>query len=534
MAKLIKAEEFAKLIKDNDVIAATTMGFGFLPEELLVAIEKRYLETQEPKDLTFIHSCGIGNGTEGRGSDHLAHEGLIKRLISGHTGSSPRMANYVAEGKIEAYLLPQGVIAQNYRSAAGKKPGVITKVGLKTYVDPRIQGGKVTDKTTEELVKLIEIDGEEWLRYKNFPINVGLIRGTTADENGNLTFEDEMVKMEAMALATAVKNNGGIVIAQVKQVAKAGSLHPKDILVPGALIDHVVIGTPEYHMQTMGSQFIKALTGDIKVPTGNMKSLPLDARKIVARRAAMELVPNAIINLGIGMPDGVASIVAEEGVADQLTMTLELGVFGGVPAGGLDFGGAYNADAIVEHSAMFDFYDGGGLDATFLGAAQMDKYGNVNVSQFGKRAVGPGGFINISQNSKKAVFCGTFTVGSKVTVEDGKLVITNQGKAKKFIEQVEQITFSGEYASESNLPVLFVTERAVFDIKDGLLRLIEIAPGVDLENDILAWMDFKPVIAEDLKVMESGIFQETWGGLKEIVESKKGQVKEEEKELVLA
>ncbi|MCQ6275496.1 malonate decarboxylase subunit alpha [Bacillus sp. V3B] len=529
MSKVISAQEAAKLIKDNDVIAATTMGLATFAEEVVASIEERYLSEHHPKDITFIHACGIGNGQEGRGSDHLAHEGLIKRLISGHTGSSPRMANAVAEGKIEAYLLPQGTIAQIYRSTAGRKPGVITKVGLGTYVDPRLQGARVTEKTGEDIIEVIEMDGEEWLRYKNFPVTVGLIRGTTADENGNLTSEEEVVTMEALALATAVKNNGGIVIAQVKNTAEFGSLHPKRVTVPGALIDYVVVGTEKYHMQTMGTQYNKALTGDFRVPVNSIKPLPLDARKVIARRAAMELVPNAVINLGIGMPDGIANVAAEEGVADQLTMTLELGVFGGVPATGLDFGAAYNAEAIVEHTSMFDFYDGGGLDTTFLGSAQMDRYGNVNVSQFGKRAVGPGGFINISQNSKKAVFMGTFTVGSKATVENGKLVILNQGKAKKFLEYVEQVTFSGIYASENNLPVLFVTERAVFDIKDGLLRLIEIAPGVDLKKDILEWMDFTPLIAEDLKVMDKAIFQETWGGLKDVIESKKDKV---EKQLV--
>jgi propionate CoA-transferase len=527
MSKIISAKEAAKLIKDQDVVATTTMGFANFPEEIFTAIEERYLAEQQPKNITFIQACGSGNFQEGRGADHLAHEGLLKRLIAGYIGTSPRIGNIVAEGKIEAYLLPQGTIAQIYRATAGKKPGVFTKVGLGTYVDPRLQGGKVTKKTTEDIIKVTEIDGEEWLHYQNLPVNVGLIRGTTADVNGNLTFEDEVVTMEVLPLVTAVKNNGGIVVAQVKNIAELGSLHPKHVMVPGALIDYIVVGTPENHMQTMGSQYIKALTGDLKVPVGSIKPLPLDGKKIVARRAAMELAPNAIINIGLGIPTGVTDVASEEGISDQIKTTLELGIFGGIPSTGLDFGGAYNAEAIIDHTSMFDFYDGGGLDATFLGAAQIDQYGNVNVSQFGPKAVGPGGFINISQNSKKVVFCSGFAVGSKITVKDGKLLILNQGKAKKFIEKVEQITFSGEYASNANLSVLFVTERAVFDIKDGLLRLIEIAPGVDLEKDILAWMDFRPMIAEDLKQMDPTIFQETWGGLKAILESRQNKGNEE-------
>ncbi|GAB3043025.1 acyl CoA:acetate/3-ketoacid CoA transferase [Virgibacillus ainsalahensis] len=522
MAKIITLAEAANLIKDDDFVATTTNGFGGLPEELLVAIGNRFQEEAHPKNITFAHSCGIGNGTEGRGADHLAYEGLTKRIISGHIALSPKMARFAADGTVEAYLLPQGVMTHMYRATASKKPGVFSKVGLNTYVDPRLQGAKANDKTTEELIKLIELDGEEYLHYPNLPIQVTLLRGTTADTEGNITTEGESVLFEQFPLANAAKNNGGIVIVQVKNIAEAGSLNPRDVQVPGALVDYIVVNeNPDYHYQTMGTEYNPAFAGEIRVPMDGIPRLPLNARKIIARRAAMELEPKSIVNLGIGMAAGVSDIASEEGVANEITLTLELGLFGGVPASGIDFGAVYNPGAFLPHDSMFDFYDGGGLDGAFLGAAQFDKHGNVNVSQFGSKVTGPGGFINISQSSKKVVFMGTFTVGGKAEANDHKLVITEQGKAKKIVEEVQQITFSGKFASDNDLPVLFVTERAVFDILDGKLRLIEIAPGVDLEKDVLEWMDFRPVIADDLKEMDSSIFAEEWGGLREIIESKR-------------
>lgn len=523
MSKVISAEQAAKLIQENDVIGTSaTSGLAGLAEEILVAIEKRYKEEKQPKDLTFIQSSGIGLNSEGRGLDWLAHDGLIKRVISGHSGFSHRMVRYITEDKVEAYLLPQGVMTQIWRSTAGKKPGAITKVGLNTYVDPRLQGAKANKVTTEDIVELMEIDGEEWLRYHNFPANVAIIRGTTADVNGNLTTEREIANFEILPVATAVKNNGGIVIAQVENIADAGSLDPKQVRVPGVLVDYIVVSeNPDYHYQTMAQYYDPALSSELKVPLDSIPPMEMNARKIISRRAAMELSPNSIVNLGVGMPAGVSSVAAEEGVSDEMTLTVEFGIFGGIPASGFNFGASYNPEAMITHEAMFDFYDGGGLDATFLGLAQLDQYGNVNVSQFGPKVVGPGGFINISQSSKKVVFIGQFTVGSKEEIEDNKLVIKEQGRAKKLIEDVEQITFSGKFAYDNNIPVLYVTERAVFDIFEGKLRLIEIAPGLDLEEDILAWMDFKPLIADDLKEMDASIFQEEWGGLKQIIEGKR-------------
>lgn len=512
MSKLISAGEAAALIKDGVTIGATTQGLAGWAEEIAVAIEERFLESGHPQNVTLVHSCTSGD-YRSQGSTHLGHEGLVKRLICGHTLTSPNMISLIEQDKIECYLLPQGVICQLYRAIAGDKVGVITSIGLGTYVDPRMEGGKITSITDEDLVSLININGKEQLFYKPFPIDVALIRGTVADENGNLTMDNESVILEALPLAMAVKNSGGVVIAQVQSLSMSNSLHPKRVRVPGTLIDHIVLARPENHMQTQKSQMNPALAGHIKVPLDKIPPPAFDVRKVIARRAAMELTPGDVINLGVGIPDRIAGVIAEEGLNGTVTITTELGIFGGVPADGLDFGGAYNAEAVVDHVSMFDFYDGGGLDAAFVGLAQVDPRGNVNVSRFGNKVAGPGGFINITQNTKKVVFCGMFTTGSKQTIEEGKVRITMEGTIKKFVNQVEQITFSGDYAMQRGAPVLFVTERGVLKLEKGRLILVEIAPGIDLERDILGMMEFRPEIASNLKTMDSRIFQPVWGNL---------------------
>jgi propionate CoA-transferase len=371
---------------------------------------------------------------------------------------------------------------------------------------------------------VIELNGEEWMMYPTFPVDVAIIRGTTADEDGNLTVEDEGALLECLPLAQAAKNSGGIVIAQVEHLAKSGTLHPKDVRVPGVLVDYILIAKPENHWQAAGTYCNPAFAGNIKVPLNSIPELPLDERLVIARRAAMELTPGSIVNLGIGVPDGVAIVASQEGAADLLTLTTELGAIGGVPAGGENFGMSFNAQAFVEQHAQFDWYDGGGLDQAFLGAAEVDQHGNVNVSKFKGRCVGCGGFINITQNAKKVVYCGTFTAGGlKVLVADGRLVIQQEGRGKKYVKAVEQVTFSGAYATQTLQPVLYITERAVFELRDGVLTLTEIAPGVDLERDILAQMEFLPRIADDLKPMPAEIFHAKWGGLRQIIETKKTQ-----------
>jgi propionate CoA-transferase len=519
MSKVITAQEAAKLIQDGATIGASTQGMSGWAEEIAIAIEERFKQSSHPRNITLVHSCTCGDYKQ-RGTTRLGHEGLVKRLICGHTFTSPNMIRLIEQDKIECYLLPQGVICQLWRAIAGKKVGVITSVGLGTFVDPRIDGAKITSITKEDLVKVIEIEGREQLLYKPFPIHVALIRGTVADENGNLTMDDESVIMEALPLAMAAKNSGGIVLAQAHNLAMANSLHPKNVKVPGTLVDYVVIARPENHHQTQQTYFSPVLAGHIKVPMNDIPTIPLDARKIIGRRAAKELTAGDVINLGVGIPAVIPSVIAEEGLTGKVTTTTELGVFGGVPAIGLDFGGAMNAEAMIEHDAMFDYYDGGGLDVTFVGLAQADRNGDVNVSRFGNRVAGPGGFINITQNSKKVVFCGMFTTASEEVVEHGKLRITKEGSGKKFVEKVDQITFSGAYAKKRKAPVLFVTERGVFKLEDGNLILTEIAPGVDLERDILGMMDFRPRISPDLKTMDAEMFFPEWGRLKGILDER--------------
>jgi propionate CoA-transferase len=532
MSKIITAQEAAMLIQDGVTIGASTQGLSGWAEEIAIAVEERFQQSGHPRDITLVHSCTCGDYKK-RGTTHLGHEGLTKRLICGHTFTSPNMINLIEKNKIECYLLPQGVICQLWRAIAGKKIGVITSVGLGTFVDPRIDGAKITSITKEDLVSVIEINGQEQLLYKPFPIDVALIRGTVADENGNLNMDNESVIMEALPLAMAAKNSGGIVIAQAHDLAMAGTLHPKNIKVPGTLIDYVVIAKPENHHQTQQTYYSPVLAGHIKVPMTGIPKIALDARKIIGRRATLELSAGDVINLGVGIPAVIPSVIAEEGLTGAVTTTTELGVFGGIPAIGLDFGGALNAEAMIEHASMFDFYDGGGLDVTFVGLAQTDRNGDVNVSRFGNRVAGPGGFINITQNSKKVVFCGMFTMGSEEVVENGRLRITKEGTGKKFIERVDQITFSGEFAQLKKYPVLFVTERGVFKLENKELILTEIAPGVDLERDIFGMMEFRPRISSDLISMDETMFLPKWGKLNEFLEIKSSR-QQNELELVSA
>jgi propionate CoA-transferase len=521
MNKRITADEAAALLKDGATVGASAMGLAGWPEEIAQSIEKRFLNDGHPQNITFVHGAAIGDWKD-RGNTHFGHEGLVKRWIGGHIGSSAGMTRLIAENKIEAYNLPQGVIVQLWREIAAKRPGLVTKVGLGTYVDPRLEGGKMNSLTKEEVVKVVEFEGEEWLYYKSFPLDVAIIRGTYADEKGNLTMEKEGMLLEALPLAQATRNSGGVVIAQVEQIVKAGTLHPKKVKVPGILVDYIVEATkPEYHWQTEGLYFNPAFAGDTKVPLDSIPPLPLNERKIIARRAALELRSGEIVNLGVGIPSEVAVIAAEERISDFMTLTTEAGGIGGVPSALPHFGHSYNAEAIVEQQAQFDFYDGGGIDVAFLGLAQTDQEGNINVSKFKGRAMGCGGFVNISQCAKKVVYCGTFTAkGLKVNIENGKLVILQEGKEKKFLQHVEQVTFSGKYAQKIHQPVVYITERAVFTLAEGEMTLIEIAPGVDLEKDVLALMDFKPRIASDLKTMSAGIFRTKWGELRGILEDK--------------
>ncbi|MBL8635308.1 MAG: acyl CoA:acetate/3-ketoacid CoA transferase [Myxococcales bacterium] len=504
--KVVSSEEAVALIRDGDTICTSGFVGTGTPDGLLAALEKRFLHSQSPHGLTLVFAAGQGDGKQ-RGLNRLAHEGLLRRVVGGHWGLAPKLGKLALEDKLEAYNLPQGCISHLYRDIAAGKPGVITKIGLHTFVDPRLQGGKVNPSAKQDLVRVLEIDGEEWLFYKSFPIHVALLRGTTSDPNGNITMERESLTLDNLAMAQAVKNSGGVVIVQVERIAAAGSLHPRQVEIPGILVDCVVISSPEHHVQTYATAYSPAFSAEIRVPVDGTPPMALDVRKVIARRAAFELTANAVCNLGIGMPEGVAAVAREEKLLEYLTLTTEPGVIGGVPASGLDFGAAVNTDAIIAQNQQFDFYDGGGLDLACLGMAECDSTGNINVSRFGTRLAGAGGFINISQTARRLVFVGTFTTdGLEVAVGGGKLAILREGRSRKFVRHVEQITFSGAYSAQKEQQVFYVTERCVFQLGRDGLELIEIAPGIDLQDDILAHMDFHPVI-RSVRLMDERIFR---------------------------
>ena len=511
-SKVIGPREAVHLVRDGDVLALHGAGGGNVePGILIKALGERYLETGEPRNLTVFHVSGLGD-RKTTGLGYLAHQGLVKRVIGGHYGMAPQMSKLVLENKIEGYNLPQGVMSQWLREVAGGRPGLITQVGLGTFVDPRLQGGKLNQRCAQDLVEVVELAGREWLFYRSFPLNVAFIRGSTADEKGNISLELEPAYLDVLPLAMAARNSGGLVIAQVKRLVKAGTLPAKSVKVPGTLVDKIVVCPEQW--QTVAGEYNPAFSGEVKIPLETLEKMELNERKVIGRRGAMELQPGFVINMGVGMPDGVASVAAEEGIEDRMTVFIEQGLIGGIPAPGVLFGVMSNFEALIDQPYQFDFFDGGGLDRAFLGFAEADARGNVNASKFGQNLAGTGGFVNISQGAKKIIFCGTFTAGGlKIRVGGGKIEILQEGTHKKFVNQVEQITFSGDHAARKGQQVMFITERAVIERTREGMMITEVAPGVELERHILSQMAFKPLVSPQVGEMDPRIFQEGLMGL---------------------
>jgi propionate CoA-transferase len=504
--KIVSAAEAIALVRDGDTVAFSGFVGAVTPDELIGALEERFLATGSPRDLTLVFAAAPGDGKD-RGLNRLAHEGLVKRVIGGHWSLVPKLGALAVSNRIEAYNLPLGVVSHLFREIAGHRAGLLTKVGLRTFVDPRQDGGRINARSTDSLVRVMEIDGEEWLFYKAFPITIAFVRGTTADLTGNVSMEREALTLDNCAIATAAKNSGGFVFVQVERVSAPGALDPREVIVPGVMVDCVIVAQPKNHHQTYGTVYNPAFAGEFKVALDLLAPLELDERKVIARRAAFELPMGGVVNLGIGMPEGVAAVANEERVLNYLTLTAEPGVIGGVPQSGLDFGAAVNTEAIIHQNQQFDFYDGGGLDMACLGMAEVDADGHVNVSRFGPKLAGAGGFINITQNARHLVFAGTFTAGGlRIAIEDGDMTIVKEGRSRKFVKKVEQITFNGTYAAENGQPVLYVTERCVFRRTPEGMELIEVAPGIDIERDILAQMDFRPIVREP-RPMDPRIFR---------------------------
>jgi len=515
----ISADDAARLVQDGDAILISGSGGGHsVPEALLAAVERRFHAEGAPRGLTSVSVVGVGDRAA-LGASHLAHEGLLRRAITSALVDSPGLVRLAAEDKIEAYTLPQGVLSQIMRDMAAGRPGLITKTGLHTFVDPRQQGARQSPRTPPDFVEVIELHGEEWLFFKPIPVSVAFLRGTTADEDGNVTMEQEAVFGEMLAMAQATRRAGGIVVVQVKRMARSGTLPGKDVKIPGILVDFVVVDPAQ--RQTYVTDYDPSYSGELRIPVDDIKPLPFGPRKVIVRRAAMELFPGAICNLGAGVSTGLSTIAAEEGLLDAVYLTNEQGLIGGAPITGRDSGGGQNFAAMIDQPAQFDFYDGGGLDVAFLSFAEVDPQGNVNVSRFGDKIIGVGGFINISQNARCVVFGGTLTAGElDIGWQDGRTIIRKEGRHRKFVPKLEQVCYSADMARARGQVALFVTERAVFRVGADGLELVEIAPGLDAERDIIANMGFRPKVAADLRPMDARIFAPGLMGLAADVNAK--------------
>ena len=505
--QIITSGQAAALIRDGATVAASGFGGCCHPEAISAAVEARFLAEGKPLNLTLLFAASTGD-RKTRGMGHFGYEGLTARVIAGGWRGTPRLGALALAEKIEAHCWPQGVIAQLYRAIAAGQPGVITHIGLGSFMDPLHGGGRMNASTPQSLVERVTLRGRDWLLYPSMPLDCVLLRGTTADEDGNVTFEDEAFSLDVLAMAQAGRNSGGIVMVQVKQIARKGSLLAGDVRIPGALVDYVVVcKDPAQHGVSFGETDNLSYTGRFRAAVDRLAPAPLSADKVIQRRAFLELAPLTFptINLGIGIAAGIGRIAAEEDFLDY-TVTIESGVIGGIPAEELSFGAAVNPAAIIPQASQFDFYDGGGLDIAFLGMAEVDVRGAVNVSRFGDAVVGVGGFTNISQTARRVVYLGSFsTGGADIGVRDGRLDIVQDGRHCKIVDAVTQISSSPDFAPEGQ-PQTVVTERAVFRVIDGHLTLTEVAPGIDVRGHVLERLPKGVAVADQLVEMDARLF----------------------------
>ena len=509
-SKFMTADAAAALIEDGVTVALMGGGGGLMEATCLFqAVERRFLATQHPRGLTLVHALGIGD-KKTLGVNCFAHEGLVRKVIGGHWPWSPRMQQLARDNRIEAYILPGGVSSQLFREIGAGRPGLFTHVGLGTVCDPRHGGGRMNEAARDDLAEVITIDGREILRYRPYPVNVALVRASAADEDGNISFEHEAANLDAQAIALAARTSGGHVIVQVKERLPRGALKAREVRIPGAWVDAIVVDPDQ--RTSYDIPFDPSLTGELtgapRLAPEPVGDEPFSERQAIARRAYAEMKDGQVVNYGFGIPDAVAKLVVRRGELDRIYQTIEHGTYGGSLLDGTLFGYARNASAMLDAATQFDFYGGGGLDIAFLGFGEFDAEGNVNTSKLGGVTVGPGGFIDIAQNAKSVVFCGTFAAkGVQLATGDGTLCVRAQGAVKKLVKQVEQVTFSGPESLHRGQRALYLTERASFRLTAQGLELFEIAPGVDLQRDVLDQMDFVPRIAEPLATMPAAYFQ---------------------------
>lgn len=504
-ARFLTADEAVALIPDGATVGLIGGGGGLCEASLLhERCEARFLETGHPRGLTLLHSLGIGDRNR-TGLNRFAHEGMTRRVIGGHWVWSPRMQQLAAENRIESYVLPGGVAMQLLREIAAGRPGLFTHVGLGTFCDPRLEGGRMNAAAREPIVELAEIDGVEYLRYLPFPIHACLLKGSVADEDGNISLDEEPANLDTAAMAMAVRNSGGVVIVQVREKVPAGSLGARQVRIPAAMVDAIVVDPDQ--RQSYDIAHDPTLSGQAHRPEPRPPLPALSVRQVIARRARRELQPGAVVNHGFGIPDEIATLVAAEEVQGEFHQTIEHGTYGGTLLTGTMFGYARNPSCMIDGPSQFDFYAGGGLDIAFLGFGEFDGHGDVNASKLGGLPVGPGGFIDIAQNARKVVFCGTFDArGAQVEPGNGRLEILGHGSVRKLVDKVAQVTFSGEQALKRGQEVLYVTERAVFALRADGVHLIEIAPGVDLRADVLERIGFAPKVG-DVRQMDRQLFE---------------------------